>query len=59
MDKKLPHRIFKSILTDESGASAVEYGMIAALMVIGILGAITNFAMANDANYQLIEDTLT
>lgn len=59
MDKKLPLRIFKSLLTDESGASAVEYGMIAALMVIGILGAITNFAMANDANYQLIEETLT
>lgn len=33
--------------------------MIAALMVIGILGAITNFAMANDANYRLIEETLT
>jgi hypothetical protein len=32
--------------------------MIAALMVVGILSAITNFAMANDGNYKLIEDNL-
>ncbi|MBI1400212.1 MAG: Flp family type IVb pilin [Hyphomonas sp.] len=51
-------RTFKSLLADESGASAVEYGMIAALMVVGILAAITNFAMANDGNYKLIEDNL-
>jgi hypothetical protein len=32
--------------------------MIAALMVVGILAAITNFAAANDSNYKLIEDNL-
>ena len=33
--------------------------MIAALIVVAILGGVTSVADANNANYQLIEDNLT
>lgn len=55
-------RLFKSpmqrLAADERGATAVEYGLIAALIVVGILGGVTAFADANDANYQLIEEKI-
>lgn len=43
---------------DERGATAIEYGLICALIVLGILAGVTAFANANDANYQLIEEQL-
>ena len=51
-------RIFSDWLTDEQGGSAVEYGMIAGLIVIGLLVSITGFADANDQKYKLLEDEL-
>jgi pilus assembly protein Flp/PilA len=48
----------KALLADERGATAIEYGLIAALIVVGILGAMDNFAAANDANYQKLEDEI-
>ena len=50
---------FRDLLADEQGGTAVEYGMIAALIVVAILGGVTSVADANNANYQLIEDNLT
>jgi pilus assembly protein Flp/PilA len=50
---------FKAYLTDQRGASAIEYGMIAALVVVGILAGVTAFSDANSANYQLLEDEIT
>ena len=32
---------FKRFIKDESGATAIEYGLIAALIAIGIIGAAT------------------
>ncbi|MFN3912376.1 Flp family type IVb pilin [Hyphomonas sp.] len=52
-------RIFSDLLADEQGGSAVEYGMIAGLIVIGLLASITGFADANDQKYKLLEDELT
>ena len=31
----------KSFMNDESGATAIEYGLIAALIAVGIIGAST------------------
>lgn len=31
--------LVKSFVTDESGATAIEYGLIAALIAVGIIGA--------------------
>ncbi len=46
----------KHFLADECGASAVEYGLIAALIIVGLLVGLTNVADANKDTYQMIED---
>ena len=33
--------IIKHLIKDEEGVSAIEYGLIAALVAIGIIGALT------------------
>ena len=40
---------------DESGATAIEYGLIAALVVLAAVGAITTFANATISMYAVIE----
>jgi pilus assembly protein Flp/PilA len=40
--------IIKSMLRDESGATAIEYGLIVSLIVIAMMGALSTFA--NEAN---------
>lgn len=51
-------RIFSDLLADEQGSSAVEYGLIAGLIVIGLLAGITGVAEANNQKYKLLEDEL-
>ena len=46
-------------LRDESGATAVEYGLIAALVCLAIVGALTSFADSTIAMYQMIVDATT
>lgn len=46
----------KHFLADECGASAVEYGLIAALIIVGLLAGLTNVADANKDTHQMIED---
>lgn len=48
----------KKLSSDESGATAIEYGLIAALIVVAILGGVSAVANANNDNYQLIEEKL-
>lgn len=52
------YRTFKACLADRSGATAVEYSLIAALIVVAVLGGLTSVADANDATYELIESEL-
>jgi len=59
LNTRAPLRTFKDLLADEQGASAIEYGMIAGLIVIGLLVGITAFADANDRNYEILENELT
>ena len=35
------HKLFSLLLRDESGATAIEYGLIAALISVAIIGAVT------------------
>ncbi len=60
MDKKMNAMrcLLKDLLADEGGATAVEYGMIAALIVVALLSGLTSVAAANDESYQLIEDAI-
>ncbi|WP_291045491.1 Flp family type IVb pilin [Hyphomonas sp.] len=60
MDKKMNAMrcLLKDLLADEGGATAVEYGMIAALIVVALLSGLTSVAAANDETYQQIEDAI-
>jgi len=51
-------RLLKDLLADERGATAVEYGLIAALIVVALLSGLTSVADANDETYQVIEDAI-
>jgi len=43
---------------DESGATAIEYGMIAALIFLAIISGVTVFADKTNATYKVIADTI-
>lgn len=43
---------------DQRGATAIEYGMIMALVFLAIVGSVTAMADANDDVYQTINDTI-
>ncbi len=60
MDEKMNAMrcLLKDLLADERGATAVEYGMIAALIVVALLSGLASVATANDETYQLIEDAI-
>ena len=40
--------LFRQFLSNEDGATAIEYGLIAALIAVAIIGALT--ALAGDLN---------
>lgn len=50
--------LFRNLAADEAGGTAIEYGLIAALVVVAILGGLSAVANANNANYELIEQEL-
>jgi pilus assembly protein Flp/PilA len=41
MQELTVQRLIRSFLRDESGATAIEYGLIAALIAVVIIGAVT------------------
>lgn len=43
---------------DESGATAIEYGLIVALIFIAIVAAINNYTDSTSAMYDRISETL-
>lgn len=51
-------RMLKSFMQDRSGATAIEYGLIAALIAIGLLAGLTAFSDALLATLTLISDTI-
>lgn len=50
--------IFDRFWKDQSGATAIEYGMIAALMFLAIVTACSAFGDSAIAMFQKISDTL-
>lgn len=50
--------LFRNLHADTRGATAVEYGLIAALIVVALLAGLTSVADANDRTYQTIEDSI-
>jgi pilus assembly protein Flp/PilA len=51
--------IFSRFLKDESGATAIEYGLIAALVGVALIGALGNLEGGLSALFNSIGTTLT
>jgi len=49
---------FKAILADAKGATAVEYGLIVALIVIAILAALKNVANENTGLWATVRENI-
>ena len=47
-------RIFLKFLSDESGATAIEYGLIAALVAVVIIGAVTTMGTKINAAFTAV-----
>ena len=50
--------MLRTFLEDESGATAIEYGLIAALIAVAIIAALQGLSDALVENFQEIEDSL-
>ena len=49
---------FAALLKDESGATAIEYGLIAALISVVIIGAVTTIGTKLNGTFLLIGNSL-
>ncbi len=52
-------KIFARFAKDESGATAIEYGLIAALIAVAAITAMTNVGTALIAKFTTVADTLS
>jgi len=50
--------MFKRFLKNESGATAIEYGLIAALIAVAIIGAATTLWQSTEDMYISVANTL-
>lgn len=50
--------MFKRFLKDESGATAIEYGLIAALIAVAIVGTLSLIGENLDTHFQTINTNL-
>ena len=52
-------RFFLKILRDTRGATAIEYGLIVALICIAIMGAMESVANENTGLWAVVTDNVT
>lgn len=50
--------MFARFLKDESGATAIEYGLIAALIAVAIIGGVTALGESVDGTFEQVETEL-
>jgi pilus assembly protein Flp/PilA len=50
--------ILRKFLRDESGATAIEYGLIAACISIAIIAAVQGIGTALDSTFDAVESAL-
>lgn len=48
---------FRKFIADEAGATAIEYGLIAALVSVGIMVALNDFTDGLNTLYTFIQQT--
>ena len=51
-------RLFANLLKDETGATAIEYGLIAALIALAAISAITNIGANLSATFNTVATKL-
>ncbi len=51
--------LVKTFLKDEEGATAIEYGLIAALISVVIIGTVTSVGTNLDATFSKIDTAVT
>ena len=47
----IPRRVLRAFTLDEDGATAMEYGLIAALIAIAIIGSVTTLGKSVSEHY--------
>jgi pilus assembly protein Flp/PilA len=52
-------QLFKKLLRDNRGATAIEYGLIASLLVIAIIGAVSAVADEQNGLWAIVEQNIT
>ena len=50
--------LMRQILRDDTGATAVEYGLILSLIVLAMLSALSSFADANTTMWNKVDTTM-
>ncbi len=50
--------VLKNLLKDESGATAIEYGLIAALVSVAAIGALTAMGTSLESMFTTVSDSL-
>ena len=50
---------FKNLMSDESGATAIEYGLIAALVSIAAIAALTILGTTLNTAFGTVENSIT
>lgn len=51
-------KFFKSFLSNESGATAIEYGLIAALIAVAAIAAMTTLGEKLESTFTNVSDEL-
>jgi pilus assembly protein Flp/PilA len=51
--------LFRRFFQDQSGVAAIEYGLIAALIAVVIIGAVTTLGTNLSAKFQTVADKLS
>jgi pilus assembly protein Flp/PilA len=51
--------LISRFMSDESGATAIEYGLLAALISVVIIGAVTSIGTKMSAKFNVIAGNLT
>jgi pilus assembly protein Flp/PilA len=57
--KTMEAHMFSKFLNDESGATAIEYGLIAGLIAVVIITAVTSIGTSLNAKFTTISNSLT
>lgn len=51
-------RLFKSVMRSSNGATAIEYGLIVALIAISVIVAMQNFGNASTEMWDVVEENI-